>query len=212
MLFSFENKRRIIMERIASLFDNFIVLNLFVITFSYNFLFSQTEEKGELNGFRNAVWGSSFKEVKAAETEEYLQSFHGFGVDALSYKGNIAGLLARIDYSFKDGKLFEGTYSINPEQYFKIDFGKLKNYLTDKYGKPDFRAGPLVNSDSVWIKITDYGKFKGPELYWKFTNGFVGLIASKFEIEITLTILYSNNKSIENFSKDELISTDNFVK
>ena len=171
-------------------------------------LYSQTERFRELQGFRGVAWGSTMNKVKATETERYMQLFHGFGIDALSYKGNVAGLTARIDYSFKENKLIEGTYSINPGNYFKTDFNKLKNFLRDKYGNPDFRVGPFIDSDSVWIKVTDYGQFRGPELYWKFRNGFIALVASKFDEEITLTVLYTNSKSIKDYGKDRLISTE----
>jgi hypothetical protein len=201
-----------IIKRLALLFNYPLMLDLSLIIFAINIVYCQTEERGALSRFRGAVWGSSIEDVKASEAAEYMQSFHGFGLDALSYKGHIAGLQARIDYSFKNGKLFEGAYSINTEEYFKDNFDKLKNFLTDNFGKPDFRAGRAIESDSVWIKVTDYGKFKGPELYWKFTDGFIALIASKFESEITLTVLYSKDKSIESYGKDRLISTDNFVK
>ena len=164
----------------------FIFLNIFL---SKDFLYGQTKIFSELTGFRGVPWGSKMDKVKATETESYMQLFHGFGIDALSYKGYIAGLTARIDYSFKDGKLFEGTYIINSSDDYKIDFNKLKGFLIGKYGKPDLRAGLSIESDSIWIKVTDYGKFRGPELYWKFNNGFIGLIASKFEDDITLTVL-----------------------
>ncbi len=85
-------------------------------------------------------------------------------------------------------------------------------FLIDEYGKPNFRSGLSIDSDSIWIKINDYGKFKGPELFWKFNNGFIGLIASKFEDDITISILYSNDKSIEEYGRDRLISTDNYSR
>ena len=186
-----------------------IFINIFL---TEGFLFSQTKIIKDLSGFRGVEWGSKMDKVKATVTESYLQSFHGFGIDALSYRGYIDGLTARIDYSFKDGKLFEGTYIINPGDDFKIDFKKLKSFLSDKYGKADFKAGLSIESDSVWIKVSDYGKFRGPELYWKFNNGFIGLIASKFEDDITISVLYSSEKSIENYGKDRLISTDNYIE
>ncbi len=185
---------------------NFFILIYFLFPGFY--IYSQIKSSGELSGFRGIKWGSSTDKVKAAEKETYLQSFHGFGIDALSYNGSIAGLKARIDYSFKGNKLFEGTYTVNPEDEIKIDFNKLERYLTAEYGKPDFRAGRSINSDSVWISVNDYGKFSGPELFWKFDNGFIGLIASKFESDITITVLYSNDKSIEDYGSDRLISTD----
>ncbi len=187
----------------------FIFLNIFLMN---GFLYSQIKIYNDLPGFRGVAWGSKIDKVKATETESYMQFFHGFGIDALSYKGYIAGLTARIDYSFKDGKLFEGTYSITPDEEFKIDFNKLKSFLINKYGKPDLRAGLSIESDSLWIQVTDYGKFRGPELYWKFKNGFIGLIASKFEEDVTLTVLYSSEKSIENYGKDRLISTEDYIE
>lgn len=185
----------------------FVLLNLLLINSD---IFSQTDLSGELKGFRGYNWGISLDYVKTKETGSFLQSFHGFGIDAFSYKGDIAGLTARIDYSFKDGKLFEGTYTINPEDAIKRTFKKLEKYLSNELGKPNFRAGRLIDSDSIWIKYNDYGKYKGPELFWKFSNGFVGLIASRFEDDITITVLYSNGKSIEEYGSNRLISTDDY--
>ena len=173
------------------------------------YTYSQTGILKDLTGFRGIDWGSSLEKVKTTEKESYLQSFHGFGIDALSYSGSIAGLTARIDYSFKNGKLFEGTYIIYPEDEIRDDFKKLENHLIAEYGKPNFRAGESIHSDSIWEKVTPYGKYKGPELFWKFNNGFIGLIASKFENDVTITVLYSNYKSIKDFENDRIISTDN---
>ena len=170
----------------------------------------QTGSTKELSGFRNIPWGSSINEVKAKETESYLQSLKGFGIYALSYKSRIAGLKTRIDYTFKKGKLIEGSYSFQPVEYFKQDFNKLKDFLIAEYDEPDLKAGPLIESDSVWIKVTKYGRYKGPELYWLFSNGFIALVASKFEDEITLTILYTNDKSIEEYNKDREVSVESF--
>ncbi len=188
-----------------------ILSNFFFFYITFNgFLFPQQETPKVLSGFRGIEWGSSMDKIKSAEPAPYMQSFHGFGIDALSYKGNIAGLDARIDYSFKVGKLFEGTYSIYPGDSFKPEFNKLKKYLIDNYGRPNYKAGLSIDIDSVWIKVTDYGEFKGPELYWKFKNGFIGLIASKFDNDITITVLYTNSQSIEEYGKDKQISTDTF--
>jgi hypothetical protein len=198
------------MKNFLSVFERlnlFILLNILFVDCN---IFSQTIISRELKGFRGSDWGSSINKVKEAEKEDYLQSFHGFGIDALSYSGGIAGLNARIDYSFKDNKLFEGTYTINPEDDIKFGFNKLERYLIGEYGKPNFRAGKSINSDSIWINVNDYGKFSGPELFWKFDNGFVGLIASKFENDITITVLYSNDKSIEEYGSDRLISTGDY--
>ena len=172
-------------------------------------LLCQTKSSKELTGFRNVPWGSSIDEVKSKETESYLQSFEGFGIYALSYKSKIAGLSTRVDYTFKNGKLVEGSYSFKSGKSFKNDFNTVKNFLITEYNKPDFKAGPSIESDSVWIMVTKYGKYRGPELYWQFNNGFVALIASRFEDRITLAILYTN-ESIQEYNKSREISVESF--
>ena len=174
-----------------------------------NLIYAQTDSLKELTGFRNSKWGSAVNEVKSSEKEYYLQSFSGFGVYALSYTSRFAGFRTRIDYTFKKGKLVEGTYSFNPSGDIRSDFKKLQKTLISKYGKPSFEVGPLIDSAFVWIQLTKYGRYKGPELYWKFSNGFIALVASKFENDITFTILFSNSKSIEEYNRDREVSTEN---
>jgi len=188
---------------------NILFLLFFLIADEFP-LFCQTETLKELDGFRNSAWGCTADEIKAVETELYMQSFTGFGIYALSYTGSIAGLRARIDYTFKNEKLVEGSYTVEPEGNFENDFNKLSDVLISEYGKPSFKAGPSVDSVPVWIKANEYGSFKGPELYWQFSNGFIALVASKFEEKITLTVLFSNNKSIEDYNKDREISVEKF--
>jgi hypothetical protein len=84
--------------------DTHLIKVLFLLSFFFaeeGALICQTESTKELTGFRNSLWGSSVNEVKSKETENYLQTFIGFGVYALSYKSTIAGLAARMDYTFK---------------------------------------------------------------------------------------------------------------
>ncbi len=186
-----------------------VLFLLFFFVVGERTLVCQTESTKELTSFRNVPWGSSMEEVKSRETENYLQTFEGFGIYSLSYKGKIIGLITRIDYTFKNGKLVEGSYTFESGEYFKDDFNKLKDFLISEYNKPDFKAGPSIESDSVWIMVTKYGKYKGPELYWQFSNGFVALIAARFENKITLTILYTNN-SIKEYNNDRGISVESF--
>ena len=186
-----------------------ILFLLFFFIVEEKTLTCQTDSSKELTGFRNVPWGSSIEEVKSKETESYLQTFEGFGVYALSYRSKIAGLTTRIDYTFKNGKLIEGSYTFEPSKFFKNDFNKLKDFLITEYNKPDFKAGPSIESDSVWIMVTKYGKYRGPELYWRFNNGFIALVASRFEDKITLTILYTN-ESIQEYNKDREISVKSF--
>ena len=85
----------------------------------------------------------------------------------------------------------------------------MQKSLISEYGKPSFEICSLIDSAFVWIQITKYGRYKGPELYWKFSNGFIALVASKFENDITFTILFSNSKSIEEYNRDREVSTEN---
>jgi len=150
--------------------------------------------------FRRIKWNTSLNEVKEKETAYYLQTFHGFGIEALSYKGKIAGLDARIDYDFKNKKFTEGSYRVISDYNFKEDYSTLFNFLVNLYGKPDRRSGFLYTSDSVWIKTNDYGIYAGPSLYWEFKDGFIGLISQKYKEEITLIVLYAYNVTIEEYN------------
>ncbi len=160
----------------------------------------------KLDGFRNVAWGASVDEVKAAEKAEYMQHFSGFGIEAVSYKGCFAGFDVRIDYSFKNNKLVEGCYSLSPDDSFKPDYITLRNYLSERYGKPEISAGPPITSDSVWIKESNYGRFSGPETYWHFANGFIGLHASRFKERIRITVLFVSGMTIEQYNKNNAVS------
>ena len=160
--------------------------------------------------FRGVKWDSSLNEVKEKETAYYLQTFHGFGIEALSYKGKIAGLDARIDYDFKNNKLIEGSYRIISDDNFKEDYSTLFNFLGNLYGKPDLRTGISYESDSVWIKTTDYNMYIGPSIYWVFNNGFIGLISQKYKEEITLIVLYVHNITIEEYNSGKAVELKNY--
>jgi hypothetical protein len=179
-----------------------ILISLF---FSSNFAQNKSNKERVLKGFRGIEWGASKSKVKSNVKDYYLQEFYGFGVEALCYKGTIAGIDARIDYNFENNKLVDGLYSIKPESLFRENFRSLKNYLINEYGKPDFKVGTGTDSSSVWIKENNYGKFRGPEFYWSFKNGFVGLHASKFKDDITITVLYVQGKTIKEFNKENLV-------
>ena len=160
--------------------------------------------------FRGKKWDSSLNEVKEKETAYYLQTFHGFGIEALSYKGKIAGLDARIDYDFKNNKLIESSYRIISDDNFKEDYSTLFNFLGNLYGKPDLRSGISYESDSVWIKTTDYNMYIGPSIYWVFNNGFIGLISQKYKEEITLIVLYVHNITIEEYNSGKAVELKNY--
>ena len=160
--------------------------------------------------FRNVKWGSSLREVEEKETADYLQKFSGFGIETLSYEGNIAGLDARIDYTFKNKKLIEGSYTVISKDTFSEDFLTLLSFLENHYGRPEYSSGPLYTSDSVWIKINDFGMFTGPSFYWVFNNGFIGLISQKFKEEITLTILFASDLTVDEYNSKNLVELKNY--
>ncbi len=160
--------------------------------------------------FRNVKWGSSLNDVQEKETAHYLQTFSGFGIEALSYEGNIAGLDARIDYTFKNNKFTEGSYTVISKDTFREDFLTLLSFLQNRYGRPGYSSGPFYTSDSVWIKINDFGTCMGPSLYWVFKNGFIGLITQKFKEEITLTILFASDLTVDEYNSKNLVELKNF--
>jgi len=185
-----------------------IILICFVGNFQPQNIIDSTQTLPE---FRNVKWESSISEVREIETARYLQSFAGFGIEALSFKGNIAGLDTRIDYTFTEDKFTEGSFIIISEDSFRENFQILLSYLKNLYGTPDYRSGLLYTADSVWIKLTDTGLFRGPSLYWEFGNGFIGLISEKFKEEITITILYAYNKTIEEYSTRNLVELKEYL-
>ena len=160
--------------------------------------------------FRNVNWDSSIDEVIEEETAHYLQKFSGFGIESLSFQGDIAGLDARIDYTFKNKKFTEGSYTINSGNNFREDFQTLLSFLEKTYGNPDLRAGPYFNSDHIWIKINDYGIYKGPSFYWEFKNGFIALISKKIKEEIELTILVVSDITIDEYNSKNLVEMKDF--
>ena len=160
--------------------------------------------------FRNVKWDSSIDAVKEKETAHYLQKFSGFGIESLSFQGDIAGFDARIDYTFKNKKFTEGSYTINSSNNFREDFHTLLSFLEKTYGNPDLRAGPYYNSDSIWIKINDYGIYKGPSFYWEFKNGFIALITKKIKEEIEFTILFVSDITIDEYNSKNLVEMKDF--
>ena len=185
----------------------FIIPVCFVTCLPALTLFDSTQSLPE---FRNVKWGATLNDVRKQETAHYLQSFSGFGVEALSYKGNVAGLDARIDYTFKNEKLAECSYAVTSDDNFRNDFLILLSYLENHYGKPAFDAGPTYTSGSVWIKINNYGMYMGPSFYWVFENGFIYLFSQKFKEEITLTILFVSDLTIDEYNLKNFVELKDF--
>ncbi|MFC2085433.1 hypothetical protein ACFLS9_10270 [Bacteroidota bacterium] len=172
---------------------------------------AQDNAEQQLDGFRNIKWNSSIKDVKSQETETYLQTFSGFGKYTISYISEIIDLKTRIDYSFEENKLIEGSYVIESDlSEFLEKYINLREFLIKEYGLPDYYSGTKINSDSNWVKETEYGKYKGPELYWAFSKGFICLHGSRFEEDVTITILYAHDKSIFEYSEGRRIDVKTF--
>lgn len=150
------------------------------------------------------MWGVSSVEVESSETLPALQSFSGFGVYTLSFGGEFAKIKCRVDYSFKEDKLTEGMYVIDDVENITETFEELQKHLTEFYGKPDHWANHFITDNDIWIQETPYGKYRGPELYWEFNNGFIGLIASRFKDEISIKVLYAGNVSIEKYGYENV--------
>jgi len=179
-------------------------------------VFSTTFPKSPLDStkvipeFRNIPWESSPDKVKDLESAYYLQKFLGFGVETCSFKDEFAEIDTRIDYTFKNDKLVEGSYIIKPDDSFNNYFTTLLARLTNDYGKPEFRSGPLYTEENPWIKENDFGSFFGPSFYWSFKNGFISLISQKFEDDITIIILFAYDSSIEKYLKNNSVEIQNY--
>lgn len=164
-------------------------------------------------GFRNVSWGESPEEVKKKEKAKYLQVSKGWDLYTLTYQGEIAGFPARIDYTFRNDSLIEGSYSIQQVQSFYQLLSVIKNFLLDLYGKPDYANVNALNSDSVWTAGNPGILYNGPQYFWEFTNGFISLYSSKFITsdqmeQIAITILYVPDTKISEYSDSRLVPID----
>lgn len=171
--------------------------------FDYSSVPSFTIEKSDyikpdIDGFRNAKWGMSVKEVRKLETlpeDDFLN-------DNLFYSGKIANLPATIIYEFIDGKLVSGTYAIKDihitNDLYLNDYNDLKKLLTEKYNKPNI-------DKEEWLNET----FKGEKLYlnmaigmghvtykslWLLNSTKIFLVLSGSQGKAELLILYNSEK------------------
>jgi len=166
-----------------------------------------------ISGFRNIRWGAPQSEVKKQEKGFYLQESKAWGLSTLSFQGEIAGSPARIDYTFKDNRLIEGSYSINVIKSFDQSFSQVNNFISDLYGFPKYATINAFDPDSVWTAVNPGVLFNGPQYFWELSNGFVSLLSSKFiaspgKEEITITVLYVSDTKIEEYSDARLIPLD----
>ena len=191
----------------TNIFFNVGILFCFVSDLPANALSDSTKSLPE---FRSIKWESSAEHIIKQEKAKYLQSFSGFGTEAISFKDKIEGLDARIDYVFKENKLIEASYTVVFEDTFRSNFKTLLNFLENQFGAPVYRSGLLYTSDSLWIKISKAGLYIGPSLYWVFKNGFIGLISEKFREEISISVLYAYDRTIEVYNEQNLVNLKQF--
>ncbi len=174
-----------------------IFITLFFSTYSFT---QNISELDSIPKFRNFNWGEKIKNVEAQETAHYAQTYIGFGEYILSYYGNILDFEAMIDYTFKDSVLIEGSYTIQANN-FSDTFNKVKEFYINKLGKPNYWASAYPDSSFQFKNTSEAKQCRGPELYWEYCNGFIGIISEKYEDEITITILYAYNKTIADYGK-----------
>jgi hypothetical protein len=90
--------------------------------------------------FRQANWGMSKAEVRAVEKQESIDEDIGGVQEIIAYNAKIASFDSYLGYVFVKNKLSGAGYYIQQEHVNKNDYiddyNKLKDLLTQKYGKP----------------------------------------------------------------------------
>lgn len=172
---------------------------------------SKIENPDSLAGFRGFDWNSSLESVRSNEKSGYMQTSITLNKKVLSFSGEVENIKTRIDFVFEDDKLIEGSYSFDDLEDIKKVFYSIRNFIVKDYGHPDFGAVGRIDTDKIWVKVNNYGLFRGPELYWQFLNGFIAMLSSKYEDNITLTVLFVHNKTIKQYSEEILMPVDLFL-
>lgn len=174
-------------------------------------LYSQiSTELDSIPRFRGINWGSSIETVKALELASYQQSYIGFGVYILTYHGQILDQHTKIDYVFEDNILVEAFYTIDVES-FPENFQSVKELYFNKLGIPNYWASSHPDTSIDWALKGDEQFCRGPEIYWEFCNGFIGLISEKFKDDISISILYCHGKTIAEYGKFVIYPYENIV-
>jgi len=163
--------------------------------------FSQTFSRlDSIPKFRGMEWGETIKDIKSKELAKYGQTFIGYGESIISYFGEIASHETIIDYVFNDNILTEASYNLDVED-FTPTFESIKNHYINKLGEPNYWASLHPKFVGNWKGDEENGLCRGPEIYWEYCNGFIGIIAEKYKEDITLTVLYVHNKTILDYGK-----------
>jgi len=111
--------------------------------------------------FREAIWGMSQIQIKALEKGKFIgeDRSSATGLDFLAYAGEAGNLSCSIGYLFAEDQLVEGRYLFTAKHVNKLlfidDFRKVKESITEKYGKPTkdevfWRNDLYKNDPSDW--------------------------------------------------------------
>ena len=165
----------------------------------------------KLTGFRDFNWGSSIEYVRNNEDAFFSQSFEGFGRYVLTFNDNYFDRRISVNYTFVNDSLKHGSYFFETglDEFVK-EYEDIRFRLKQLYGSPRFSAGPDISADSLWIPITIYNTFRGPQLYWNFDDGFIGLISERDEDDAAITIIFVGNKSIEEYLNERTVDVEEF--
>lgn len=148
--------------------------------------------------FRNAKWGMSKEQVKKTELSKPIGENDGL----LGYEDKIANLTCQIAFEFVDDTLSSAHYlikekHINDNDYI-TDFNKLKDLLSEKYGKPSMDKivwkGSLYKGD-----VEHYGLavISGELVYaaqWQTELTNITLILSGDNFTPYLAIMYESSQ------------------
>jgi hypothetical protein len=179
--------------------DVFIFATIFLLVLLDSF--SQSSGKlTYISKFRGYEWGESINSIRSKEILKYMQTTKGFGEEILSYQGQTAGLDARVDYIFRDGKLVEGLYEIEVDS-FEIEFEIIKDYYFEKLDYPNYWASSHPNTEINWVGDEVNTLCRGPEMYWEYYDGFIAIVTEKYKNEITISIIYVYDKTILDYGK-----------
>lgn len=164
-------------------------------------LYSQVQTLVDsIPNFRGIEWGQSIEGVRSLELAKYDQSYIGFGVYILTYHGNHLNYDSKIDYVFEEDVLKEAFYTIETK-LFTETFESIKEHYINRFGRPNYWSSSHPDATINWVFESEEDYCRGPEIYWEFCNGFLGIISEKYKASITITILFVHNKTIEDYGK-----------
>jgi len=158
--------------------------------------FAQNDQNGDFRGFN---WGTSISQVQSQEKSTLVVKIKD---DELQYEDLLAGSECNVIYIFNDNdKLISGNYVFtkkysNPELYLQ-DYGKFKDLLIQKYGKPasddmhSSRNIPAVEKHSYGQAVAD-GNLS-MDAIWYINNSVIKIALISTGNRPSLQIHYTSN-------------------